>query len=116
MNKIISLYCNENIFANISNIFPIFLVLLTVCDQLENGVAAVFGAPSPDGALSIRAVCNTFEVPYIATQEDGRPTDELTTINLYPNDMYISLAIKDLVTHYGWKDVTIIYEDEDGKF
>ena len=58
------------------------------------------------------------DVPFIATQEDGSPSPihEDNTFNVYPNDMYISEALKDLVNHYGWKSVTIMYEDEDGKY
>ena len=89
---------------------------ITVCEQLENGVTAVFGAPSIDGAHAIRAVCNSMDVPFIATQEDGSPIHEDNTFNVYPNDMYISEALKDLVKHYGWHKITILYEDEDGEY
>ena len=85
-----------------------------MCEQLKEGVAAVFGAPSREGALSIRNVCDSMEVPYIATQEDGNPTEE-STINIYPNTKYISEAIRDLVLHYKWTKVTILYEDDDGE-
>lgn len=88
-----------------------------VCDQLSLGVAAVFGPAHSSSVSAVQSICNALEVPHVQTHWKHPTVDNKDTffINLYPEQSSISRAILDVVTHYKWKSVTVVYEDSAGE-
>eukprot|EP00057_Strongylocentrotus_purpuratus_P014629 XP_011669103.1 PREDICTED: glutamate receptor ionotropic, kainate 2 [Strongylocentrotus purpuratus] len=87
-----------------------------VCAQLQhaNGIAAVVGPTSIDGALAVRSVCNSVDVPHVDTRRQFGGVEPLSnTISLYPHARYISSLMVDIVKHYKWKKVTVMYDEDE---
>uniref|UniRef100_A0A8C6XIS9 Glutamate receptor n=1 Tax=Naja naja TaxID=35670 RepID=A0A8C6XIS9_NAJNA len=95
------------------NLFDSFEASRRACDQLALGVAALFGPSHSSSVSAVQSICNALEVPHIQTRWK-HPTADLKDsfyINLYPDYAAISRAVLDLVLHYNWKIVTVVYED-----
>ncbi|XP_015674818.1 glutamate receptor ionotropic, kainate 1 [Protobothrops mucrosquamatus] len=95
------------------NLFDSFEASRRACDQLALGVAALFGPSHSSSVSAVQSICNALEVPHIQTRWK-HPTVDLKDsfyINLYPDYAAISRAVLDLVLHYNWKIVTVVYED-----
>ncbi|KTF92018.1 hypothetical protein cypCar_00009070, partial [Cyprinus carpio] len=92
------------------------IFLLSVCDQLALGVAAVFGPSHSSSVSAVQSICNALEVPHIQTRWKHPSVDNKDNfyINLYPEYTSISRAILDIVIFYKWKSVTVVYEDSTG--
>lgn len=93
------------------------ICLLSVCDQLALGVAAVFGPSHSSSVSAVQSICNALEVPHIQTRWKHPSVDNKDNfyINLYPEYTSISRAILDIVIFYKWKSVTVVYEDSTGE-
>lgn len=96
----------------------ISIFLLSVCDQLALGVAAVFGPSHSSSVSAVQSICNALEVPHIQTRWKHPSVDNKDNfyINLYPEYTSISRAILDIVIFYKWKSVTVCYEDSTGEW
>ncbi|XP_034286412.1 glutamate receptor ionotropic, kainate 1 isoform X5 [Pantherophis guttatus] len=95
------------------NLFDSFEASRRACDQLALGVAALFGPSHSSSVSAVQSICNALEVPHIQIRWK-HPTVDLKDsfyINLYPDYAAISRAVLDLVLHYNWKIVTVVYED-----
>ncbi|XP_026519712.1 glutamate receptor ionotropic, kainate 1 [Notechis scutatus] len=95
------------------NLFDSFEASRRACDQLALGVAALFGPSHSSSVSAVQSICNALEVPHIQTRWK-HPTVDLKDsfyINLFPDYVAISRAVLDLVLHYNWKIVTVVYED-----
>ncbi|XP_058040941.1 glutamate receptor ionotropic, kainate 1 [Ahaetulla prasina] len=95
------------------NLFDSFEASRRACDQLALGVAALFGPSHSSSVSAVQSICNALEVPHIQTRWK-HPTVDLKDsfyINLHPDYAAISQAVLDLVLHYNWKIVTVVYED-----
>lgn len=92
------------------------LWILSACDQLALGVAALFGPSHSSSVSAVQSICNALEVPHIQTRWKHPSVDnkDLFYINLYPDYAAISRAVLDLVLYYNWKTVTVVYEDSTG--
>lgn len=93
------------------------IFLLSVCDQLALGVAAVFGPSHSSSVSAVQSICNALEVPHIQTRWKHPSVDNKDNfyINLYPEYTSISRAILDIVIFYKRKSVTVVYEDSTGE-
>ncbi|KYO22752.1 hypothetical protein Y1Q_0003246 [Alligator mississippiensis] len=98
------------------NLFDSFEASRRACDQLALGVAALFGPSHSSSVSAVQSICNALEVPHIQTRWKHPTVDNKDTfyINLYPDYAAISRAVLDLVLHYNWKIVTVVYEDSTG--
>ncbi|XP_062870578.1 glutamate receptor ionotropic, kainate 1 isoform X2 [Trichomycterus rosablanca] len=98
------------------NLFDSFEASRRACDQLALGVAAVFGPAHSSSVSAVQSICNALEVPHVQTHWKHPTVDNKDTffINLFPEQTSISRAILDVVTHYKWKSVTVVYEDSAG--
>lgn len=76
-------------------------------------MAAIFGPSSVATSGHVQAVCDTMEVPHIQTHFNPYLNRETCSINLYPHHSTFSQILLRLVDAYGWKDFTILYEDDD---
>lgn len=94
-----------------------WLWILSACDQLALGVAALFGPSHSSSVSAVQSICNALEVPHIQTRWKHPSVDnkDLFYINLYPDYAAISRAVLDLVLYYNWRTVTVVYEDSTGK-
>ncbi|XP_072178710.1 glutamate receptor ionotropic, kainate 2-like [Diadema setosum] len=89
---------------------------VTVCAQLQHdrGIAAVVGPPSTDGALAVRSVCNSVDVPHVDTRRQfGSQETTANSISLYPHARFFSSMLTDVVRFYKWTKVTVMYEEEE---
>lgn len=89
--------------------------ILTVCKQLKEGVAAIFGPMSSLSAAHVQSVCDAMEIPHVQTRWDPNDIKDYYSMNLYPHYTTLSKAYLDLITHWKWERFTILYEDNDGK-
>ncbi|XP_026713773.1 glutamate receptor ionotropic, kainate 1 isoform X3 [Athene cunicularia] len=98
------------------NLFDSFEASRRACDQLALGVAALFGPSHSSSVSAVQSICNALEVPHIQTRWKHPTVDNKDAfyINLYPDYAAISRAVLDLVLHYKWKIVTVVYEDSTG--
>ncbi|XP_075450022.1 glutamate receptor ionotropic, kainate 1 isoform X2 [Ascaphus truei] len=98
------------------NLFDSFEASRRACDQLALGVAALFGPSHSSSVSAVQSICNALEVPHIQTRWKHPSVDNKDTffINLHPDYAAISRAVLDLVLHYNWKTVTVVYEDSTG--
>ncbi|XP_073440673.1 glutamate receptor ionotropic, kainate 1 isoform X1 [Dendrobates tinctorius] len=98
------------------NLFDSFEASRRACDQLALGVAALFGPSHSSSVSAVQSICNALEVPHIQTRWKHPSVDNKDTffINLHPDYAAISRAVLDLVLHYSWKTVTVVYEDSTG--
>ncbi|XP_053312764.1 glutamate receptor ionotropic, kainate 1 isoform X3 [Spea bombifrons] len=98
------------------NLFDSFEASRRACDQLALGVAALFGPSHSSSVSAVQSICNALEVPHIQTRWKHPSVDNKDTyfINLHPDYAAISRAVLDLVLHYNWKAVTVVYEDSTG--
>nr|KAF6477605.1 glutamate ionotropic receptor kainate type subunit 1 [Molossus molossus] len=95
------------------SLFDSFEASRRACDQLALGVAALFGPSHSSSVSAVQSICNALQVPHVQTrwkhpQADGR---DLFSVNLHPDQAAISRAVLDLVLHYDWRSVTVVYED-----
>lgn len=105
------------VFLSLS-VLSLSIFLLSVCDQLALGVAAVFGPSHSSSVSAVQSICNALEVPHIQTRWKHPSVDNKDNfyINLYPEYTSISRAILDIVIFYKWKSVTVVYEDSTGEW
>ncbi|XP_063304147.1 glutamate receptor ionotropic, kainate 1 isoform X1 [Pelobates fuscus] len=98
------------------NLFDSFEASRRACDQLALGVAALFGPSHSSSVSAVQSICNALEVPHIQTRWKHPSVDNKDSffINLHPDYAAISRAVLDLVLHYSWKTVTVVYEDSTG--
>lgn len=108
--------CHLFFFPCLFSVSPFFL--LSVCDQLALGVAAVFGPSHSSSVSAVQSICNALEVPHIQTRWKHPSVDNKDNfyINLYPEYTSISRAILDIVIFFKWKSVTVVYEDSTGEW
>ncbi|XP_036885564.1 glutamate receptor ionotropic, kainate 1 isoform X3 [Sturnira hondurensis] len=98
------------------NLFDSFEASRRACDQLALGVAALLGPGHSSSASAVQSVCNALQVPHVHTRwrppaADGRDPFH---VNLHPDAAAISRAVLDLVLYFGWRAMTLVYEDSTG--
>lgn len=90
--------------------------MLTACDQLSLGVAAIFGPSHSSSANAVQSICNALGVPHIQTKWKHQVSDNRDSyyVSLYPDFSSLSRAILDLVHFFKWRTVTVVYDDSTG--
>ena len=91
-------------------------VLLAVCRQIKDGVAAIFGPMSGYPAAHVQSICDTMEIPHIETRWDFQENTDFFIVNLYPHYLSMSQAYVDYVKHLQWTSFIILYEHDDGMY
>ncbi|XP_058983025.1 glutamate receptor ionotropic, kainate 2 isoform X2 [Musca domestica] len=79
-----------------------------LCKILRQNLVAVFGPTTDMAAKHAMSICDAKELPFVDTRWDFGA--QLSTINLHPHPSQLAMAIKDVVTTFGWETFTIIYE------
>ncbi|XP_073815886.1 glutamate ionotropic receptor kainate isoform X2 [Musca autumnalis] len=79
-----------------------------LCKILRQNLVAVFGPTTDMAAKHAMSICDAKELPFIDTRWDFGA--QLSTINLHPHPSQLAVALKDVLTTFGWETFTIIYE------
>ncbi|XP_054431847.1 glutamate receptor ionotropic, kainate 1 isoform X2 [Pteronotus mesoamericanus] len=98
------------------SLFDSFEASRRACDQLALGVAALLGPAHSSSASAVQSVCNALQVPHVHTRWRPPAADSRGPfhVNLHPDAAAISRAVLDLVLYFGWRAVTVVYEDSTG--
>ena len=88
---------------------------VSVCRQVKDGVAAIFGPMSMYSAVHVQSVCDSLGIPHVETRWDLSPVEDVYSINLFPHYQDLSLAFVDFALFMKWTDFTILYETNEGK-
>lgn len=98
--------------------------MLTVCNQIKNGVVAIFGPTNPAMSEFVKSATNTFHVPHIQIHphrqsmdnEEEDYMDNLDfTIRMSPSYRYVTTALTDYIDSLKWQSFTLIYERSEGE-
>ncbi|XP_064489283.1 glutamate receptor ionotropic, kainate 2-like [Ornithodoros turicata] len=83
------------------------------CRLLGVGVAAVFGPMSSVSSEHVSSLCDTLNVTHLETHWDAYMEDNDDSFNLYPSSSALAEAHTALMRYWGWKNVAIVYEEDD---
>lgn len=90
------------------------MTFLLACDLVLAESIAVFGPSSTTGLSNVRSICEGKEVPHFMTAFDFSKVPHSYSINILPSPSVIGSAIHDLVKHYAWRRMIILYQDMEG--
>ncbi|GAB2260611.1 hypothetical protein Droror1_Dr00011466 [Drosera rotundifolia] len=93
-----------------------FLGMVQALQFMETDAVAILGPQSSVVAHSISHVATELQVPLIsfaATDPTLTPLEFPFFIRSIQSDLYQMTAIADIITYYGWKQVIVIYVDDD---
>ena len=89
--------------------------LFSVCRQIKDGVAAVFGPMSYLSASHVQSICDAMEIPHVETRWDYSDNKDFFSINLFPDYTKLSQAFIDFISYSQWTSFVILYDSDDGK-
>lgn len=92
------------------------MCFISVCDQLAKHIIAIFGPVNHDIATFTGSACSSLQIPHIETRVDTSvlPLSPFS-VNLHPDSEQLSRAIIDVIRHFGWTDILILYSNHVGK-
>ncbi|XP_022241144.1 glutamate receptor ionotropic, kainate 2-like [Limulus polyphemus] len=110
-----SLLPNSRLSANIQQLEhqDSFQASRKVCDLLSQGVAAIFGPQSIEPSATVQSTCDALHVPHMETRWDFRVRPDNHTVNLFPFAKTLSKAYRDLIKNKEWKNLAIVYEENE---
>ena len=111
--------------ALIRNNFPL------VCNELQDGRLAIIGIGTSSVLTLIKSISNSLRIPYLAVEWSDSNTQPISSfdaphedkqlpakftnqLNLHPPASEVTRAVIDLVIHYRWEYVTILYTESYG--
>ena len=82
------------------------------------GVVAIFGPLSQSSSEHVRSITDSMEIPFIETRWNYRSQKVIGSasgyaFNLHPDITSLGGAYLDLIEAYGWKTITVLYQDND---
>ncbi|XP_065293844.1 glutamate receptor ionotropic, kainate 2-like [Dermacentor albipictus] len=83
------------------------------CRLLLRGVGAVFGPMSSVSSEHVSDVCNSLNVPHLETRWDPAQEAYDDSLNLFPDPAVLAEAYVALMSHWQWRSVAIIYEEDE---
>lgn len=96
---------------------------LTVCEAIQNGSRVIFGPFTRASANHVQSVGRSLQIPVLQAHWD--PRDLITNsfsrdripahVNLYPSYGNLSQGFREIIQQFGWKNLTFMYEDDDGE-
>ncbi|KAL6549153.1 hypothetical protein OROHE_008998 [Orobanche hederae] len=93
-----------------------FLGLVEALRYMETGVVAVIGPQSSVVAHTILNVANELQTPFLSFAATDPTLSSLQFpyfIRTTQSDLHQMTAVSEIVDHYGWKDVIVIFIDDD---
>lgn len=96
---------------------------LSVCEAIKNGSRVIFGPFTRASANHVQSVGRSLQIPVLQAHWD--PRDLITNsfsrdripahVNLYPSYGNLSQGFREIIQQFGWKNLTVLYEDDDGE-
>ncbi|KMT08870.1 hypothetical protein BVRB_6g135930 [Beta vulgaris subsp. vulgaris] len=93
-----------------------FLGAIEAMTIIESGVVAIIGPQSSVIAHVVSQVAKGLQVPllsFAATDPTLSSLDYPFVVRTNQNDLFQMAAIADIVDYYGWREVTVIFTDDD---
>ncbi|KAK2988214.1 hypothetical protein RJ640_020696 [Escallonia rubra] len=93
-----------------------FLGMVGAMQFMETDIVAIIGPQSSVVAHIITQVANELQVPLLSFAATDPTLSSLQFpffVRMTQSDLYQMTAIADIVDHYGWKEVTAIFLDDD---
>ncbi|KAL1516627.1 hypothetical protein ABEB36_000512 [Hypothenemus hampei] len=84
------------------------------CNQVKNGVYAIFGPSDPLLGAHVHSICDALDIPHLETRVDLDNDFREFSINLYPAQHLLNKAFENVMTFLNWTRVAVIYEDDYG--
>lgn len=88
--------------------------LLTACQQVGEGVQAVFGPSNPVLGAHVHSICDALDLPHIEARVDLEPATRELSINLHPAQSLLNAAYLDVMAYLNWTRLAILYEEDYG--
>ncbi|KAJ4452356.1 hypothetical protein ANN_03889, partial [Periplaneta americana] len=83
----------------------------TVCSLLEKGVAGIFGPRVSATSPHVQSICDTMDIPHVETSWGTNHRRQDFLVNLYPHSSTLAKLYVEMVSAWGWKSFTLLYED-----
>lgn len=87
----------------------------TACDQLDLGIAALFGPSDSYLASHVHSMCDSMDLPHIEARLNLDTEPKRLSVNLYPKQTLLNQAYSDVISFLNWTKMAIIYEHDHGK-
>ncbi|BES87769.1 glutamate receptor, ionotropic kainate [Nesidiocoris tenuis] len=84
------------------------------CQQVGEGVQAVFGPSHPVLGAHVHSICDALDLPHIEARVDLEPTTRELSINLHPAQSLLNAAYQDVMGYLNWTKLAILYEEDYG--
>ncbi|XP_039277731.1 glutamate receptor ionotropic, kainate 2 isoform X15 [Nilaparvata lugens] len=84
------------------------------CQQVQDGVQAVFGPSDPLLGAHIHSICDALDIPHLESRLDLDSEYKEFSINLHPAQTLLNNAFYDVIDFLNWTRVAIIYEEDYG--
>ncbi|RZF41429.1 hypothetical protein LSTR_LSTR000143 [Laodelphax striatellus] len=84
------------------------------CQQVQEGVQAVFGPSDPLLGAHIHSICDALDIPHLESRLDLDSEYREFSINLHPAQTLLNNAFYDVIDFLNWTRVAIIYEEDYG--
>ncbi|XP_075217628.1 glutamate receptor ionotropic, kainate 2-like isoform X11 [Lycorma delicatula] len=84
------------------------------CQQVQEGVQAVFGPSDPLLGAHIHSICDALDIPHLEARLDLDSEYREFSINLHPAQPLLNNAFYDVIAFLNWTKVAIIYEEDYG--
>ncbi|KAF6208028.1 hypothetical protein GE061_016477 [Apolygus lucorum] len=84
------------------------------CQQVGEGVQAVFGPSHPVLGAHVHSICDALDLPHIEARVDLEPTTRELSINLHPAQSLLNAAYQDVMGYLNWTRLAILYEEDYG--
>lgn len=85
-----------------------------VCHLLEQRVVGIFGPRAGPTSPLVQSMCDTKDIPHVETSWDTKQRRQDFLVNLHPHPSTLTRLYMDLVSAWGWKKFTLLYEDASG--
>ena len=80
------------------------------------GTIAIFGPLNQDMAAYTGSACSSLRIPHLETRVDASSVPPSTlSIGLHPDTDLLAKACLDVIKHFGWSEMLIIYGDQAGE-
>lgn len=90
----------------------------TVCSQLGAGAQAIFGPTDSILATHVQSICDALDIPHLEWRLDygNNAGRKEFSVNLYPSQSLMNVAMRDLINYLNWTKVAVIYEQNHGLY
>ena len=92
------------------------MLLLKVCKEIDSGRIAVLTIGNSRVFELAKLISNSLNIPYLTIKSDTNTdpsinNDDKYELNIHPPVNKIMEAIIDLINHYKWTHITVLYQE-----